>query len=451
MIMEIVKIILGLVGLVIVVFIHELGHFLAARFVGIDVEAFSIGWGPPILKKNIGSVEYRLGVFPLGGYCKMRGDNEFQEAWEKHTSGVEPVKGTFYGASPWRRIVVCLAGPVFNLVFAVIVLSIIWGIGFERQTLENRIILASEINAGNVFPADTAGFQTGDRIVEINGKETNYYHEVQEAIAVNPERLLTVTVERQGEIMNLFVTPDLDRSTGMGRIGVYFWADPVIADISPDSDAAIAGLLPGDRIINVNNDAINHIMDFDKTLDENSVVTIHYIRDGAERSARLENSQGDWSGLGIRWSTVQYRTPALSPPAALVKGVSEGWKTFVTYLKGLSLLFRGIDLTQAVSGPLRITYMMGDVAAVGFGENIGTGLRSMAHFLSFISVALFVMNLLPIPLFDGGQIILFIVEILRRKPLPPRAIGVFQTVGIVLVAGLLIFALFGDILYFVSR
>ena len=171
--MLILKIALGLVGLGIVVFIHELGHFLAARLMGIDVEAFSIGWGNPILKKKIGAVEYRLGMFPIGGYCKMRGDTEFQEAWEKHASGVEPVKGTFYGARPWRRIVVCLAGPVFNLIFAVIVLSIIWGIGFERQTLENRIVLASEIDVGNEFPADRAGFQTGDRIIEVDGKSTN--------------------------------------------------------------------------------------------------------------------------------------------------------------------------------------------------------------------------------------------------------------------------------------
>jgi regulator of sigma E protease len=116
--MLIIKILLGFLGLGIVVFVHELGHFLAARLVGIDVEAFSIGWGNPLLKRKIGQVEYRIGMFPIGGYCKMRGENEFQEAYENQKNAVPPVQGTYMGARPWQRIFVCLAGPLFNLIFA---------------------------------------------------------------------------------------------------------------------------------------------------------------------------------------------------------------------------------------------------------------------------------------------------------------------------------------------
>ncbi|MDR2470738.1 MAG: site-2 protease family protein, partial [Treponema sp.] len=124
-----VKILLGLLGLGIVVLVHEWGHFIAARLCGIGVEAFSIGWGSPLLKKKIGAVEYRLGMFPLGGYCKMRGENEFQEAWDNKRNAVEPVPGTFFGAPPWKRIAVAFAGPFCNFIFAVIVLSVIWGRG----------------------------------------------------------------------------------------------------------------------------------------------------------------------------------------------------------------------------------------------------------------------------------------------------------------------------------
>jgi len=158
--MIIVKILLGLFGLGIVVFVHELGHLICARLAGIDVEAFSIGWGRPLFKKKIKGVEYRLGMFPVGGYCKMRGENEFKEAWENNASGIEPVQGTFFGASPWRRIVVSFAGPLFNMLFAVLVLSCIWGGGFEVQTLDSRIVLASELNTDMVYPADEAGFKT---------------------------------------------------------------------------------------------------------------------------------------------------------------------------------------------------------------------------------------------------------------------------------------------------
>jgi len=450
--MLIAKIALGLFGLGIVVFVHELGHFLAARLVGIDVEAFSIGWGNPLLKKKVGAVEYRLGMFPIGGYCKMRGENEFKEAWENNAQGIKPVKGTFFGADPWRRILVSFSGPLFNLIFAALVLSFIWGFGFEVQTLDSRIVLLSELTADKVYPADEAGLKTGDRIIAVNGKKTAYFHEVQENIVVNPHKTLAVTVDRQGETITLYVKPDLDKRTGAGIIGIYNWSDPVVAALVPDGDAAIAGLLPGDRIIRANGKTVTNTIDLMKALEAHSgIVEIDYMRNGAESRAEVVISHTDGDGLGIIWPWIQYRTPRLSPPAALGKGISESWKTLVISLRSLSLLFKGIDLTEAVSGPVRITYMVGNIAAEGFGRSFGAGLRSLADFLALISIALCVMNLLPLPVLDGGMIILFIVEMLRRKPLHPRAINAFQTVGVVLIFGLMIFAVFGDILYLSRR
>jgi regulator of sigma E protease len=460
--MILVKIVLGLFGLGIVVFVHELGHLIGARLAGIDVEAFSIGWGRPILKKKVKSVEYRLGMFPVGGYCKMRGDSEFQEVWENSAKGERPEKGTFYGTSPLGRIIACFGGPFFNLVFAALVLSLIWGIGFEVQTLDNRIVLASELNNENKYPADEAGFKTGDRIIEINGKKTSYYHEVQENIAVNPEKILPVTVDREGERTTLFVRPNLDKSTGMGRIGVYFWTDTVIDDIVPGGDAAIAGLLPGDRITGVNGTPVVNTIDFLKALETGSgTASIDYTRFSAPRNGvdnqayqgtvEIVLSESGGNALGIVWPRVTYRTPSLSPPAAVAKGVSESWKTLVISLRSLSLLFRGIKLTEAVSGPVRITYMVGDIATEGFGRSFVTGLRSLADFLALISIALCVMNLLPLPVLDGGMIVLAVVEWIRRKPIHPKAIRVFQTVGVALISGLMIFALFGDIMYLTRR
>jgi regulator of sigma E protease len=452
--MIIVKILLGLFGMGIVVFVHELGHFIGARLAGIDVEAFSIGWGRPVLKKKIKGVEYRLGMFPVGGYCKMRGDAEFQEVWENNEKGQGPEKGSFYGTSPLGRIIACFGGPFFNLIFAALVLSFIWGIGFEIQTLDNRIVLQSELNNENVYPADEAGFKTGDRIIEVNGKKTNYYHEIQENIAINPKKLLPVTVDREGKKTTLYVRPNLDKNTGMGRIGVYFWTDTVIEDIVPGGDAAIAGLLPGDRITAVNGTPVINTIDFLRALETDSAgsagagtATVDYTRNGIENKAELVLSESGENALGIVWPRVTYRSPPLSPPAAVVKGVSESWKTLVISLRSLALLFQGIKLTEAVSGPVRITYMVGDIATEGFGRSFMAGLRSMADFLALISIALCVMNLLPLPVLDGGMIVLALVEWIRRKPIHPKAIRVFQTVGVALISGLMIFALFGDIMY----
>jgi regulator of sigma E protease len=445
------KILLGFVGLGIVVFVHELGHFLAARLVGIDVEAFSIGWGKPILKKKIRGIEYRIGLFPLGGYCKMKGENEFQEAWEKKQTSISPSPGSFFGVGPFRRILVSFAGPFFNLVFAVLVFAVIWGMGFEVNTLENRIILASDISPGETYPADGAGLRTGDRILAINGSETPYYHDVRESISVNPGKNLALVVDRGGQHLDVSIRPDLDKQTGAGKIGVYFWTNPVLDNAT--GPAAAAGLQSGDRILRVNGEEIPHTMALAKILEEQPrVLNLDYERNGQQQETTLIPAYTETGvELGLSYQGLKYRAPPLSLPGALYRGIRETWKTLVVSLESLALLFKGIDLTQAVSGPLRITYMTGDIAAEGFAESIGAGFSSLANFLALISIALCVMNLLPLPVLDGGAIVLCLIEAIKRKPLHPRTINAFQTVGVVLIFGLLIFAVFGDILYLVRR
>ena len=452
--MLIYKILLGFMGLGVVVFVHELGHFLAARLMKIEVEAFSIGWGKPILKKKIHGVEYRLGLFPLGGYCKMKGENEFEAAYNNKQTGINAEEGSYFSVHPFRRIVTCVAGPLFNLLFAVLVLSIIWGIGFEVNTLGNRIILASEISGDSVYPADEAGLKTGDRIISIRGTKTETYNEIQEKIALHPGELLPMQIDRNGTILDLNVRPVMEKSSGAGKIGVYFWTDPLIERITEGSPAEIAGLKAGDRILKINGFDIPYTMALLKVIEQQPLVlNIDYLRDGINSAAALipVYTESGGADLGITWKAVRYRTPRLSPPFALAKGAAESWKTFSASLKSMSLLFKGIDLTSAVSGPVRITYMVGDVAAEGFNQSFGAGISSMSSFLSLISIALCIMNLLPLPVLDGGMIILFLIEGIRKKPLHPRFISVFQTVGVVFIAGLMLFAVFGDILYLTKR
>jgi len=448
--MLIVKIVLGLFGLGIVVFFHELGHFLAARLVGIHVEAFSIGWGNPILKKKIGDVEYRLGMFPVGGYCKMKGETDYNEAWENMRNGVKPEKGSYLAASPAARILVSFAGPFFNVVLAVLILSFIWGVGFETTTLPNKIVLSSEIDGG-YNPADIAGIKTGDIIKEINGKKIYNYTELRESIIVNPDKNLLITVERNGFEYNLNVTPSLDKSTGAGRIGIYPWIDPVIGNIENNSAAQRAGLLPGDRIISVNENPVYNSEEFEKLItQEQESYVVKYERPGYRNEVTLTPSDIE-NGFGFYWEILESRTPSLSIPAAVAKGTQESIKTLAVSIKSLGLLFKGIDLTQAVSGPVRITYMMGDFAAQGFGQNFGAGLHIFFNFIAIISIALGIMNMLPLPILDGGMIILFAVEWIRGKPISPKVISVFQTCGMVIIFGLMIFALFGDIMFFTRQ
>jgi regulator of sigma E protease len=450
--MTIVKILLGLLGLGVVVLVHELGHFIFARLMGIDVEAFSIGWGKPVLRKKIGPVEYRLGMFPIGGYCKMRGENEFQEAYENREKEIKMIPGTFFGASPLRRILVCLAGPLFNLVFAILVLSVIWGIGFKEYSPDNRIVLVSDVHPEQHYPADEAGLKSGDRIVEIQGKKIANFRDIQKSISIRAEKILPVRVERGGTFISVNIQPALEKNTGAGQIGIYSWVEPVVSAVAEGSPAAIAGLQAEDRIVRVNGEDLPYTAGLSGILKDNpAVLEIEYERDGTRRQTAIVSSGEEMADLGAAFKINEYRRPPLFPWTALVRGAEEAWENFTVSLGSLRLLFRGIDLTKAVSGPVRITYMVGEVAAAGFGESISAGLSSMANFLSLISIALCVMNLLPLPVLDGGMILLFIIEAIKRRPLHPRFVFIFQTIGVVLIFGIMIFAVFGDILYLTGR
>ncbi len=449
-----IRILLGLVGLGLVVFIHELGHFIAARMCGISVEAFSLGWGPPFISKKIAGTEYRLGVFPIGGYCKMSGEAAFREALARQDTRIPNEPGTFYGASPIKRCIVSVAGATANILFAIITLAFVWGIGFEVRTLDNRIVLASEIEPGTSYPADDAGLKSGDRIIAINGKATANYTEIQDAIAPNPGKELVLSVERNNEKLSLVAFPKLDPASGAGKLGIYFWTNPVIETVEKGGSAALAGIERGDVIISVNGTSLPHTAALTAELfKQPNVLNLSLNRNGEILNTQMIVVYGNdgSANLGLSFKTLRYRTPSLSPFAAISKGLSETVETLIQSVRGLGLLFRGIDLTKAVSGPVRITYMVGDIAAESFGESLGSGFSSIFNFLALLSIALGFMNLLPIPALDGGMIILFLVEAIRRKPLKTKTVYYFQLIGSITIFGLLLFSLFGDILFLTGQ
>jgi regulator of sigma E protease len=455
------KIGIGLIGLGIVVFVHELGHFIAARLSGIDVEAFSIGWGKPLFKKKVGTVEYRLGIFPLGGYCKMSGDSDYQTVWESHKNGNELAAGSFFASHPWKRIFTCFAGPLFNFIFAIFALAVIWGRGTEMETLENRIVLLSDIDGGS-YPSDQSGLKTGDRIITIKQKDIKHYFDLQKGISLNGDKSLSITVDRNGEKHDIYIRPKLDKS-GAGKIGVYPWVTPEVVSIRPESPAAIAGLQPGDLLVALNREGVSaeeipHVYAFLRIFKDSQPqdFSLDYKRNGVIETALFLNVNSIPSSglpdLGIEYPVLHYSTPPLSPPAAIVTGGKEAAKILGVFVKGLSLLSKKeVDLSQAVSGPARITYMVGEVAAGGFEKSAADGFISALNFIALISISLCLMNLLPLPILDGGMIILYLTEMIMRKPIHPKVVSVFQTAGFVIIGGLMFFAFFNDILFFTSQ
>lgn len=451
--MIVLNILIGLVGLGFVVFVHELGHMLAAKAVGIDVEAFSLGWGRKLVGYTWRGTEYRISVFPVGGYCKMKGERSYADALENDEDRIPHESGGFFAASPWRRIVTLIAGPAANVILAILILSVVWWTGFSVETYANRIVLASDYTTseGEPTPAERAGLRTGDVIRSIGGEEVRSYSDLQQIVAQNALTDLAFIVERGGRTVELTVRPELVEETGAGFIGVYPWVDPVIGSVESGSIADRAGLRAGDRIVAVNGTETAHVWEFRRALEaaEDEAV-LDVSRDGTRTQVAVDPDL-DALNAAINFQTVLVPTPDYNVFQAIGRGAAESLRILTVSVRSLRLLFRGVNLTDAVAGPVRISYFIGDVATSGFAIGFGAGLRSLFNFLALLSVVLFFMNLLPIPVLDGGQILLAGIEWIRGRSPHPRTIYRYQLAGTVIVFGLLIFALFGDVLFLAGR
>ena len=452
-----ITVILGLLGLSIVVLVHEFGHFFAAKAVGVDVEAFSIGWGPKLAGFTWKGTEWRISAFPLGGYCRMKGEEAFKKALEEKLPSIPAEPRSYYGVSPWRRLVILFSGPLANIVLAVFLFSIVSLVGMTINTAPNRIVLASSIpssaNQGS-NPADSAGLRSGDIIREIAGIPVRDYSDLQSIIGSNPEKNLDMVVLRDETSLSLQVTPKLDKSTGQGLIGIFAWVDPVIESVEPGSAAAIAGLRAQDRILSVDGQPVQNTIELIAALEKMPErVTFGISRGTQELNATMVvgGLEKGFAETGFQFQGLRRVDKANSLPVAIGNGFKETADTLTLTIKGFGMLFRGVDIFKALSGPARITYFVGSAATESLKDSGASGIPTILSFLAFLSVGLFMMNLLPIPALDGGQAVLCLVEIAGRRPLKTKTIYRYQFVGAAMILAIFVIATFGDFLFFAGR
>ena len=444
------NIIIGIFGLGLVVFFHESGHFMAAKLCGVKVLTFSIGWGKKLFSFKIGDTEYCISLLPMGGYCKMKGEEILDD-----DTVYEDNHDSLSTAPAWKKAIIYFAGPFMNLVFAIICFSIVWMGGITTTSPPNRIVLASEYaQESSPFAADQAGLKTGDYITAVNGKSIEHFQDLREAIATKAQEKLDMTVDRDGEIIKLAITPKLDKSTGAGQVGIYPWIDPVVGNIKEGSSAYIAGLKTGDTIVSANGEKVTQYMDFVKVLwTKPAKIDLVVLRDGTEKRLTQVLDYND-DGLvdpGLSFQMQTYRSEPLNVFQAVHKGISESFKTLSLTVRSLKLLFAGVNLNQAVSGPIRITYMLGEITTQGFAEGISAGLAMFLNFVALINIALFFMNLLPIPALDGGQIFFCFIEMIRGKKFQPKIAVRYQVIGFAFLITLMIFTLFNDVIFLIKK
>jgi regulator of sigma E protease len=439
------------VGLLVTV--HEFGHFWVARRLGFKVLRFSVGFGRPLLTRVAGPdrVEYVLAAIPLGGYVKMLDERE---------GPVDPadLPRSFTHRPPWQRIVVLLAGPGFNILFAVLIL---WGMLWVNGVTEVRPTVG-DVTAGSL--AARAGLKSGDEIRAINGTPVTGQRDVVfgllDAMSARGEADLQVRTADGGSREARLDVPDaaerrhLTEPSQLFRgLGFQFWTPPVppvLGQVTPDGPAARAGLHNGDRITAL--DGVR-VQDFRQISDYISArpgarISVEYQRGGASHSATVQVAGEDVDGRhigrirvapppGITYPPAMLLHTNLGAAAALGRAGEEAWS--MTLLQG-RLFWRmvlGRVSLKNLSGPLSIAEFAGDSAEAG--------VAAFLSFLVLISLSLGFLNLLPIPILDGGQILFQVVEWLKGSPLSERAQALGQQVGIALLIVLMGVALYNDI------
>ena len=441
------------VAVSLLVTVHEFGHFWVARQLGFKVLRFSVGFGRPLLRKVAGAdqTEYVVAAIPLGGYVKLLDERE---------GPVPPqdLARSFTRKPPWQRIVVLLAGPGFNILFAILVL---WGMFWANGETEIRP-LVGEVLKGSV--ADRAGLRSGDEIYAINGSSVAGQRDVvfdlldamsgqgEAVIAVHApagkSRTATLSVTNSAERRRLTEPAELFKG-----LGFEFWEPTipaVLGRVLADGPAARAGLMAGDEITAINGEPVHNFRDVIARVAgrPGEAIDVHYARGGAQFDARIVVASEHVDGRLVGRIRV---TPAsavklpdsllihtdLSPLAALGRAASEAQS--MTLLQGRlfwRMLIGQVSLKN-LSGPLSIAEYAGDSAQAGVAPFLG--------FLVLISLSLGFLNLLPVPILDGGQIVFQLVEWLKGTPLSERTQVLGQQVGIALLVLLMGVALFNDI------
>ena len=366
------RIVIGLICLCFLIFFHELGHFLVAKLFKIKVESFSIGMGPILFHKTIKGTDYRISLFPFGGYCGIKGEKDFQEALKNNYSKIEGEKDSMYGCHPFKRAAIGFAGPFFNFLFAFFAFTVILLTGYTTYSYSNKIIIASELDSSIQSQAGKAGLKTGDEIIKINNKKIEDFSDIIFEISKRPDEDIEISVLRDKEIIELSVHSVLDKTSGTGKIG-----------ISADTTTL-----------------------FEKEIKSKNLFLA--IKDGFLESLNM---------------------------------------TFLT-LKGIFTLFKGVDLKNQVSGPARVADMIGEVVSESATQGKKAVFINLLNFMALISISLFLMNLLPIPVLDGALILFALIEGIFRIRLHPKFYYYIQFIGIFIIIIIFIIGVSGDFIYF---
>ena len=423
---------LVLIGIMIIV--HELGHFWAARAFDVKVDVFSFGFGPRLFWTKRGETEYRISLLLFGGYVKMAGDQPSED-------GTTDPRG-FLAKPRWQRLIIAFAGPFMNIVLAVGVLTGLFMVKFEKIVDDKGALI------GHVMPDSPAakeGMQAGDKIVRLNGKENPDWEDIITTEIQAVAQPLSISYERQGRRISTSVTPRLDDRSGLGDAGWEGENQIQVGAVTAGMPAAAAGLVKGDLLITVNGLPIHSRYTLPEVIrkSEGKPVILEYQRAGALHSVALNPVYKTMEG-STRWmigvsSDVKWNIQKmqLSFPAALAESLRVNRRYGTLIVELLKGMIEQRMPAKNLQGPVGIAQQATQAAQ--------EGPATFLTLMSMVSLNLAILNLLPIPILDGAMILTLLIEMIMGRDISLSVKEAMLKVGFVFLMMLMVFVLYNDI------
>jgi len=413
----------------VLIFIHELGHFAVAKWANVGVERFSLGFGPRLIKVKRKETEYCISLIPFGGYVKMVGENPDEEVKE------EDEKRSFSGKPLNLRALIVAAGSVMNLVLALFLFPLIFMLGIEVPAYIDKPAVIGYVAKGEA--GDKAGLKKGDTIEGINSKKVATWEDFFRELTLNPDKSLSISISRDSTVSTVTFPSEI-LNTGMG---VYPLIPPVIGDVSKGFPAEKAGLKSGDVIKTVDGMPISHWVELQEIIKQSAGKKVFLIERG-EKSFQVEivpvyNGELKAYIIGVMQGedTVVKRHGFFE---SVRLGLSRALDMVVLLFVVIKGLIVGTYSVNTLGGPIMIAQVAGRAAESGIVE--------LFSIIAFLSLQLGIINLLPIPVLDGGHLFFFLIEKIRGKPLSEKILSVSQQIGMALLIALMVFVTWNDIL-----
>jgi regulator of sigma E protease len=415
----------------VLIFIHELGHFMVAKWSGVGVEKFSLGFGPKLIGVTRGETEYRLSILPLGGYVKMVG-----EAIDEDVPEEARTKSFTHKPIGYRAAIVA-AGSIMNLILAFVLLPVIFMLGVSVPAYLDKPAVIGYVSADEA--GARAGMLKGDVVESANDKKISSWDDLATAIALSPGKDMALKVRRGSEVVALKLTPEPSKA-GVGIGGFLPPMEPLIGALSPGYPAAEAGIKIGDVITAIDGTAITHWAELERMVHESGDEKVFTIKRGGEsidfriKPKYNEAIKAHLIGISRQEETILKRY-------GFAAAVAEGFSSAVDMTAKLFAILKGLVFGEyslkTLGGPIMIAQVAGMAAEHGLTEVISL--------VAFLSLQLGIINLFPIPVLDGGHLVFLGIEYLRGRPLSERVISFAQQVGVVLLIALMAFVTWNDI------